>query len=167
MTQLVLYDAAAAIGQLLRGAPDGRDYRISTMYVEFENGTSGAIATPTLADRAAGLAYYTALAGETDRDYLRVPVIRTSFESSDEELYPLGNIATFAAHASAGVGVNGKTFDVSAGSRIYGCALVASPNPDVLSDDIVVARIYYDSAGDQLALPASTGISVEGRWQLT
>ena len=164
MSSLMLYDAATVISQLLRGAPDGKDYRIANMYVEFENNGGAAVTPPALVDRSEGLEYYNGLSVSLTRDYLRVPIVRTSLESSNPTLYPAGNAGYYDVHLVGGpsvVGVHGKVFQAGNQSRVYGGALVASPEPDDPAADLVVYRFYYDTAAQQLILPASAGIAVE------
>ncbi len=160
MSHLIMYDAATVFAQLLRGAPDGLDYRISRMYVEFENNAGAAVTPPTLSDRAEGISYYAGLSVHATRDYLRATVSHTTLDSAGED-YPSGNILTVDAHVSAGTGVHGKPFAAAQQSRVYGGALVATPDPDDPSQDLIVSRFYYASSGLQLILPASTGLVIE------
>src|SRR4051812_22371345 len=82
---LRLYGAETIISQLLRRDPSGEDWSLSTMYIEFENNGGIAVSPPT-ATRDEGIEYYEALSG--NRDYLRVPIIATILEISDETKYP-------------------------------------------------------------------------------
>lgn len=138
--------AAQAVG---RG---DRNYRISTMYLEFQN-TSDPVSAPAF-DAGDGVEYYNALASSPDRDYLRVPiesapsiVVAPGYESV---LPPdRGNRVVFSAQTGSGAGVHGKPFSEGASSKVFGIALVATPVLNDATADIVVARGYY-AADEQI-----------------
>jgi len=154
------YDWGAIVGQLLRGAPDGRPYKLAAMYVEFENNGGIAVTPPTI-DRADGLQYYADLSGSAHRDYIRVPMSYMQFDSTDPTLFPLGNRITCYAHTDGNVGVHGKPFTSGASSRIYGGALVACPDYDTPASDIVMARLYWTASGDQIIKPVGRHVGLE------
>lgn len=157
---LTLYDWGEINGELLRGAPDGRDYRIAGMYIEFENNGGAAVSPPTF-DRSGGKSYYDALGDSATRDYLRVPM--TAATLADAGNGP-GKLLTFFAQTTGVVGVHGKAFNDIAQSRVFGAALVAFPVEGDATQDILHSRFYY-SAANQLVKQAGSQISVT--WPLT
>lgn len=161
---LLLYDWGTIISQLLRNNPDGKSRHISTMYLEFENNGGALVSTPTPA-RDEGKSYYDSLSGSGTRDYLRVPIVATQLEASDETLFPAGNQPTFFAQAQGTTGVHGKAFSAAQQSRVYGAALVATPDSSDDSQDLVFARIYYTTSAEQLIKSASVQIGVD--WRVT
>jgi hypothetical protein len=158
---LRLYGAETIISQLLRDDPTGKDWRLSTAYIEFENNSGAAVSTPT-PTRDEGLEYYLGLSSDPKRDYLRVPVISTILESSDSDLYPGGNQTRYLVHTSGVTGVNGKSFSSGSQSRVYGAALVATPVSGDHTQDVVYSRVYF-SSGNQSIKTATTQIAMEYR----
>lgn len=139
----ILYGWATAVQKLLRNVKDNRNWFIGAMYIEFDNSGVPVSPVPTI-DRSAGLSYYNSLSAP--RDYLRVPVSATDEASSDEALFPDNNIAEFWAQTAGTVGVHGRLFSDAANSRVYGGALVVTPDPDDSTQDIVFSRFYFASA---------------------
>lgn len=128
-----------------------RNYRISTMYLEYQNGVAaGQVVSPTFtADD--GIEYYDSLASSPDRDYIRAPIEATPsivVAPGYETLLPpeLGNRAIFSVQTGGTQGVHGKAFSDAVGSVVYGIALVATPAIDDATADILLARGYYDPA---------------------
>jgi hypothetical protein len=166
LPNLVLYEWGAIQGRGLLGEPGAR---ITHMYLEFEN--SGDPDTPAVAPslgRGAdqGIEYYNSLSVSADRDYLRVPLVAGTLASSDETLYPKGNLPTFFAQTSGVEGVWGKPFSDAENSRIFGAALVALVDEDDPTQDLVYSRIYLDAANQQVKLPTSqVGVEWEMRFK--
>ncbi len=150
----ILYGWASVVGQLLTGAPDGKPYKIGAMYIEFENNGGVAVSAPSFT-RADGLDYYSGLSVSSVRDYLRVPLIAATLSSSDETNFPGGNVTTFYAQTAGTAGVHGKAFNDSVQSRVYGAALVATPEFSDASQDIVYSRLYFPSAEQLIKLIGS------------
>ena len=116
-------------------------YQIATMYFEFENvmNPGDPVTVPTF-DRSGGVSYYNGLSGT--KDYIRMPItINPTIVSSDAGLY-VGNNVTFFAITQGSVGVHGLPFSDTVNSQVYGYALVASPEPDDQTSDIVAGRTY-------------------------
>lgn len=157
----VLFSWATVAGQLLSGAPNGRDYSLSMLYVEFSN-AGGAVTPPTF-DRTGGRSYYDNLAASSTVDYLRVPIIGRVLSSTDSFNFPDGNMLTIYGQTQGVVGVNGKPFTDGAGSRVYGCALVAAPEPNDPTQDLVFSRAYKTGSAQLVKLPTSQ-IGID--WQL-
>lgn len=155
---LTLYDWATINGQLLRGSLDGKSYHIGGIYVEFENNGGAPVTAPTF-DRSGSKAYYDALAVDANRDYLRIALTASTLTSSDTDLFPSGNIATFFVQTTGVVGVHGKTFSDAVSSRIFGAALVAFPDSSDASQDIVHSRFYFDT-DKQLVKQSNSQVSV-------
>lgn len=143
----VLYDYAFIVIQnLLR---KGLNYGIGGMYIEFENVASpgDTVAAPDFTrGPGEGIDYYNGLADSSVRDYLRVPLTAGSISSSDETLFPLGNIATFFAQTAGTTGVHGKPWSAAANSVAFGAALVAFVDDEDVTQDIVYARAYLDAS---------------------
>lgn len=156
---LALYGAATIIAQLLRGQPDGKPWRISALYVEFSN-DSGNPVTPPAFDRSGGKSYYDGLVSDSNRDYLRVPIIAQTLGSTDENLFPGGNEITFYGQTTGTSGVHGKTFSHTVQSRVFGGALVSTPEFDDPSQDVVHSRFYFSDANNQLIKQAGSQISL-------
>ena len=135
-----LYSAATVIDRLVRGIglQDGRNYATLMAYIEFANLGEPVDPVPTIA-RDEGLSYYNSLTAPYD--YLRLPIALTAVESSDETLYPDGNISVFHLHTSGSVGYkNALSFTEGAGSYVYGGAILAAPVPGDSTKDLLLAR---------------------------
>lgn len=161
---LVLYSAASIAGELLRGAPDGKPYRLAAAYIEFENNSGTPVSPPANTDRSAGLSYYAALQSHATRDYLRVPLTAAILDSTDEVKYPRGNRVTCFAETSGTAGVHGKAFSSETQSRVYGGALVATPVYANASQDLVYSRFYFADTDSQLVQFSGSQIAV--RWPI-
>lgn len=144
-SQLVTYEWATIIGRLLRSAP-------LALYIEFQN-NGGVAVTPPTPTRSGGRSYYDGLAASLTEDYLRVPVALAYLDSSDETEFPDGNRLKVTAETSGTAGVNGKPFNSSVQSRIYGGAVVYAPVWNDPTQDLVLCRFYYDTA-DQSIKPS-------------
>lgn len=158
----VLYDWATIVGnRLVTNTPD---YKISFMYIEFENvaSPSNPVSLP-IVYRGGGQAYYRSLSSSPNNDYLRVPIISGVLTSTDIDNFPGGNLLTFFAQTQGLTGVNGKPFSNAANSKVYGGALIAAPDPDDATQDLIFARLYY-AAVDQIIKPA-TSAQVGMQWE--
>ena len=164
-SNLVLYDWGAIAGQVL--GIGNIAYKLAAIYLEFENLASPSdTVTPPAFNRGpnSGRSYYDGLSASSTRDYIRIPIIAPQLISSDPVLYPSGNRLIVFGLAAGTVGVHGKPYTNAANSKAYGAALVASPNPADLTNDIVLSRNYFATGEQQLKLTASqTGIE----WELT
>ncbi|MCH8854619.1 MAG: hypothetical protein IID41_18480 [Planctomycetes bacterium] len=160
---LTLFGWGTIVGELLRGAPDGKPYNIGAILIEFEN-NGGAAVSPPVFDRTGGKSYYDGLSSSGDRDYLRVPISNIAFTSSDVTKFPGGNQPTFYAQTAGIAGVHGKTFSDGVQSRVFGGALVATPEFSDETLDIVHSRFYFAEA-NQLIKQAGSQVSLT--WPLT
>lgn len=163
-SNLVLYEWGAIVGRLL--ATGGAAWKIGAMYLEYENVASpgDAVTPPPLSrDADQGVDYYNALAASADRDYLRVAVMATTLESSDEVRYPKGNMLRFLARTGGVAGVHGKPFSDANNSRIFGAALVAAPSWADATQDLVFSRFYLEAADQQVKLPSS---QIDLEWEI-
>jgi len=136
---LILYGGADILALLAGGQSS---YNLRTMYIEFENlaDPSDPITPPTFG-RADGVAYYNGLVSSPNRDFIRVALsVSPAFSTSGVDY--VNNIATFFGQSSGTVGFHGKSFGESSNSAIFGAALVASPDPEDQSKDIVFSRAY-------------------------
>jgi hypothetical protein len=139
-----------------------RDYRVNSMYIEYENvaAVDDPVTVPTFS-REEGTEYYNELAFSTSRDFLRVPLlidpqigIAAGFEDNFTEGVD-GNKLTFFTQSQGTVGFHGKPFSAAVNSKIFGVALVATPELADQSRDIVFARSYFDTANQEMKLPSS------------
>lgn len=162
---LVLRSWGAIVGRLL--ARQGVQYGLGTLYLEFENTASpGDDVIPPAFDRsvASGLAYYEGLLTSPDRDYLRVPVTASTLSSSDETLFPDGNLLSIFAISQGTVGTHGKPFSDANNSKVFGGALVASPVLADSTQDIVFSRFYFEDPDDQIPKLAAGQIGLD--WEV-
>ena len=160
----VMYDWATIVAESLRNEPDGKNYSVGGMYLEFEN-NGGAAVTPPSFDRSGGKDYFDSLLTDPNRDYLRIGLAGSTLTSTDLTLFPRGNKLSFIAQSAGVTGVHGKTFSDSVSSRVYGGALVAMPVQADDTQDLVFSRFYFSSSGDQLIKQAGSQITLT--WPLT
>ena len=160
--QLQLSWGAIATEAIGRGNPA---YKIAAMYIEFENvaNPGDPVTIPTFG-RDEGIEYYTALMSSSVRDFLRVPLILTpsiEVEPGFENAFSgdQGNLVTFFTQSVGTQGFNGKTYSDSVNSKVFGAALVATPNFADQSQDVIFARSYYDVA-DQTLKEASSQVGI-------
>lgn len=158
---LVLNQWATITSQLL--AVGSSNYRISGMYLEFENvaSPSDTVSAPSF-DRTRDITYYDDLSGSANRDYLRVPM--TAATISSEGTGFSNNQITFFARSSGTAGVHGKTFSDSVNSKIFGASLVAFVDNNDATQDLLFSSFYFDTANQQLKL-ATSQVGIE--WELT
>ena len=162
----LLYEWGAIFGNLLRR--QGLNYGIGGMYMEFENVASPGdpVSVPAFTrDAGEGVEYYNGLALSGDRDYLRVPLVATSMDSTDETNFPKGNRPIFFAQTSGVEGVHGKGFSDADNSTVFGGALVAFVDEDDPTRDIVLSRFYLEVA-KQVPKLATSEIGFEWRLKL-
>jgi hypothetical protein len=164
LDNLVLYNWATVMGKLLiDGLPH---WRIQYLYLEFENvaNPTTPVTLPTFGRTPAdGWPYYQGLSTSTNRDFLRLPVLVRQLTSDDTSKYPQGNIATFLAQSAGLEGFHGKPFNDTVNSKVFGAALVVSPEPLDPTQDLVFSRAYFP-ASQQMVKTASSQIGVE--WSL-
>jgi len=130
-------------------------YAISQVYIEYANVAAplDVVSTPSFTVYE-GRTYYTTLT--PPRDYLRVPLhgeptldIATGYESYFTAGVD-GNQLLFLSQTAGSAGENGLPFSNALNSKVYGVALVSSPDIDDASQDIIVSRAYYSAAEQQL-----------------
>lgn len=160
-----LYEWGAIFARLLMR--QGQNYGIGGMYIEYENVASpgDSVSPPTFTrDAGEGVQYYNGLAGNIDRDYLRVPLIAATLDSSDLSKFPLGNLPTFFAQTSGVAGVHGRSFSDVNNSTVFGGALVAFVDETDFTRDIVLSRFYLDISKQMPKLSTS---QIGFEWKLT
>lgn len=157
---LVLYDWASIAAHMTAGE---LKYRPAGLLFEYKN-VDTEEETVDVPDygRSDGIAYYNALSDNPDVDYLRVPLIASTVSSSDTDRYPSGNVVTYFGMTSGVEGVHGKDFAAEELSKVYGVALVAMPEPDDPTQDLVMSRFYY--AAERQQLKTANQLSV--RWPI-
>ncbi len=156
--------AAKTIGQ------GDRKFKLAAMYIEFENvaSPSNPVTAPAFG-RDAGTEYYDDLQSSGTKDFLRVPFVSMpviGIESGFEPFFTpdeTGNKLTFYAQTQGVTGVHGKTFSDSVNSKVYGAALVATPDFADRTQDVVFARAYYPTIS-QTVKEASAQIGVT--WEI-
>lgn len=160
----VLYSWGSIVGPLL-GTAESK-YRISGMYLEFENLANPAdvVSLPTYGREKAN-SYYANLASDPDRDFLRVPVSSALMSSTDGDLYPDNNAVSFFALSVGTEGVHGKAFSDANNSKVFGLALVAMLDAEDYTQDRVLCRTYL-SGSSQLIKLASKQIVADWELQL-
>jgi len=149
-----------------------RNYRIRGMYIEYQNVASSIDpATVPAYTRSANLTYYQGLSGLGDVGYLRVPLAATPGMTVSSALQPylgvdapVGNVLTCMALTAGVAGVNGVPFTVGVTSKLFGAALIAAPDWDDPTQDLVFARAYAPS-GLQVVVPL--GSQIVTTWDVT
>ena len=134
---LVVFEGIDILGKLLAAT----GIQINMLYMEFNNG--GALAIDP--DPADGRAYYAGLEtdGNDDHGYLRIPLLGAPELTSSDETKFVSNQVTFNAQTQGSAGLRGATeFSTAAGSIVFGIALVAAPDVDDASQDLVFSRSY-------------------------
>jgi hypothetical protein len=160
-----LYEWGAIFARLLMR--QGLNYGIGGMYMEFANVASpGDPVSPPTFTRGAdeGVEYYNSLGDTADLDYLRVPLIASTLDTSDIVNFPKGNQPTFFAQTSGVEGVHGKGFSDAFNSTVFGGALVAFVDESDFTKDIVLSRFYLEVANQQPKLSTS---QIGFEWKLT
>lgn len=155
----VLYSWSELVSRLLTTG-DAR-YRISGMYLEFQNDPGGPISPPPF-DRTRTIAYYGSLAESADRDFLRVPLTASLVSSTSENRSD--DLLTFFATSTGVTGIHGKPFSATAQSVVFGASLVAMPQAGDRTQDVIFSSLYLPADEQQPKL--STG-QVGLRWELT
>jgi hypothetical protein len=156
--------AARQIG--FRPQPDRLNYHISALYIEFENvvNPATAVAVAPFA-RDLGINYYNSLTDSSVRDFLRIPLTiepAGSVSAGYEAYLPVDqqlNKLTFFAQTSGTTGVFGKTFSHTVNSKIFAAALVAAPQYEDRTKDVIFARTTFASA-NQVTKEASSQIGI-------
>lgn len=155
-------DYATVVSKLLSGNPE---YKAAGMYFEFQNlaDPEDEVSAPSY-EVSDGIDYYLGLAESEDIDYIRVPLTAATVSSSDADRFPGGNVLTAFAQTSGTVGHHGKTYSDSVNSKVFGGALVAMPDQDDSTQDLVISRFYFDAEKQQLKLSSS---QIGLAWPLT
>lgn len=138
-----------------------RAYRISAMYIEFENlsDPDDEVTVPSF-DELEGLEYYDDLQSSPTRDFLRVALVQEpllGIISGDEAHFDAGttgNKLTFFAFTSGTTGIHGKTFSDSVNSKVCGAALVAAPVFADRTQDVLFSRGYLETDEQVLKDPS-------------
>lgn len=142
------------------------NYRVNAMYLEYENvaDADDPVTIPTY-ERGDGIDYYRNLVYTGSRDFLRVPLSlqpSIGIEPGFEDYFTpglTGNVLTFHTQSQGTAGFNGKPFSAGVNSKIFGVALVATPNFSDQTKDIILARTYFD-VSDQTLKMASSQVGV-------
>lgn len=121
-------------------------YGISRFYIEFGNvpDANDVVTTPDF-DVDDGIEYYVGLSEDPCCDFVREPVAYIEKFVSNSSLFSLPHALKAYAQTTAVEGIHGKPFTSLAISKITGGALVAAPDPNDYTKDILISRWYYDS----------------------
>lgn len=166
LPNLVLYSWGAIVGRLLTAGDSA--YRINGMYIEYENvaNPNDTVSTPSFTrSYNSGRPYYDSLASSSSRDYLRLGLSASRLDSTDAASYPGGNLAVFLARTAGSQGVHGRAFSHTNNSKICGGALVAMPELNDPTRDIVLSRFYLPTA-QQMVKPADVHVGLEWKLEL-
>lgn len=132
---MITYQGVDMLAKLLAG----QGMAINAMYMEFVNEPNAVpVITPDPAD---GRNYYAALEVGGIYDYIRIPFSNVPVVSSTDLAKFVSNKATFFA-MSTGIPTGRGGHPFSAGSQVYGIALVCAPNISDADYDIVFSRNY-------------------------
>lgn len=155
---LVLFEWSKITSKLLTTGKS--NYRISGMYLEFENVASPGdpVSVPTF-ERDRTSQYYNDLSGSSVRDYLRVPLTAATTTEEDTQAR-----MDFFARSSGTTGVHGKTFSAAANSTVFGVSLVAFVDTTDATQDLLLSSHYFAVADQQQKLSTS---QVGLEWELT
>ena len=135
---IIPYEGADILARVLGG---DSDYFPAAMFFEYENIDPGPPVPPT-PTRDEGIDYYLdTLALESDKDYLRIPLVVPPSFTAESSLYT-GNQVTFFAATTGIEGIHGKPFGSGSDSQVYGVALAATPDPDQHTSDKLFSRSY-------------------------
>lgn len=131
-------------------------FRISGMYLEFENTASpgDAVSIPTF-QTTDGISYYNDLSSSPSRDYLRVFLSGANVSTSDVAQWPSGNVSQFFAMSTGVAGVHGKPYSDANNSTVFGGALVAIRDVGDPTKDLILSRLYYEADDQQVKLATS------------
>lgn len=146
----VLYSWGQIVAPLL--ATGGANYRLSKMYVEYENKTNPEddIVVPSFS-RSLTVDYFASLAADAKKDYFMADVVMNSVTQvgTSVDLNLLSRLV-------AVVGVNGKPFSSDNNSTIYGCHLAAAPQGGDPTQNILFSSVYLSSENQRAKLPNSS-----------
>jgi len=143
-------------------AKGNRNFKVNAIYIEYENVASpgDTVAVPTYG-RDEGYDYYADLSLSANRDFIRAPLLvepGISIAAGFEDYFTAGvdgNQATFYTQSQGSTGFHGKSFSAGANSKVFGVALVATPDFADPTQDVVVARTYFATGNQTLKLASS------------
>lgn len=134
---LIVYSGADIVARCLAWQ---QLYFPRVVYFEFEN-TAGVPTPPTPTRADDDLSYYTALA--SPKDYIRVPIgINPSLDTTDVSKYA-SNRVTYYAMTDATEGEHSVPFSAGSNSKVYGAALIAAPDLNDPTQDVIMSRVYF------------------------
>ena len=149
------------------------EYRVRAMYIEYHNVANvNDVVTPPTYARDVGISYYTGLSAVSNRDYLRVPLALTPTTTIGEDYSnyfsnpDLGNVLRFFAQTQGVVGVHGRPFAAENNSKIIGAALVATPDFQDPTKDLVFSRTYLSTSPTNKQLLKPTGGQIGLTWEV-
>lgn len=155
----IQYDFYAIMARLL--ADPQSPYSVKKFYIEFQNAVSPStvIAAPSF-PASEGVEYYQDLQASTDVDYLRIDVASAQLVLDTNHAGNTYNAVRLLGFVGASVGVNGKPFNATSNSIVYGIAAVSCPVPGDPSSDLIAGRAYF--APDQQFLCPASGVKTIG-----
>jgi hypothetical protein len=138
-------------------------YAARKLYVEFQNVNdpeTDTVSPPVGFATSEGVEYYADLDSGSGIDYLRIDIASATPKLLSDYPGSVLNAVEYLGYASSSnVGELGTSFGYAHNSLVYGLALVACPEPNNPSADIIIGRKYY-SAEDQKLCPVSGVMTV-------
>jgi hypothetical protein len=137
----MMRQAGDAIARILAG-----ENILIYMYIEFENMDSpGNNPTGSVADIDNDVTYFTGLGA--GRDFIRIAVLKPSQTNASAVEYSNNRVTFIGQVLDETNGVNGNevfgTDGASIFSYIYGAAIVAVPDVNDVTKDLIIARSYF------------------------
>lgn len=139
------------------------------VYAEYENvdDPEDVVTAPTVTgtNAAHGIDYYLGLSGVDDRDFLRLDLSASPLlfiEEGSESYFDAGegNALRIFAQTAGDEGYHENPFDADSNSKLCGSALALARDPDDATQDIVLARVYFEAADQLLKLSPTTQIGL-------
>jgi len=121
--------------------------KLDIAYLEYVNGP--AVVPPEIVP-ADSLEYYRRLDTTPDRDYLRCSIVSHAVRDSGGK-----TVLSLVVASDGDMGVHGKPFSATAGSRVYGLAIAASQT--IQRADLLFARHYFEP-DEQIEKPENGGV---------
>ena len=144
---LILPSASSILFRSVIPGETASGCKLDVAYLEYVNGSP---VMPPEIIATDSLDYYHRLDTTSDRDYLRCFILSHTIKESGGKTF-----LSLVIASDGDVGVHGKPFSATAGSKVYGLAIVASQT--LRRDDLLFGRHYF-SPEDQIEKPENGGI---------
>jgi hypothetical protein len=150
---LIVYSGADVLARLLAGQPK---YAPNAMYLEFKNTGGSSVPAPSYG-RGLATEYYQTLA--SDVDFLRIPLMVTPFLSASDNNYKNNQVTYFATSQGVAGAKAISPLPFNTNSVVYGAALVAMPDLNDVSQDVVFSRVYTEIGSIQKEVGHEIGVT--------